>query len=211
VTPPPKLITNDEEFPAAEDTARPTTQRAWRIPGPKRRLAAVAVILLVALVTVAIWQATTSTSATSSDPLVGRTGQPAPAFTLPRLSNPAQDVSLAAFRGRPLVINFWASWCIPCRTEMPLLEQAFRAEQGRVQFLGIDANDTSGAARAFLNQMHVTYPAVSDSKGSVALQYNLFGLPTTVFVSSSGKIVGRHIGQLQADTLRAALKEAFGA
>ncbi|MBF6558301.1 MAG: TlpA family protein disulfide reductase [Acidimicrobiales bacterium] len=127
------------------------------------------------------------------------------------MSTPGKTISLAALRGKPLVVNFWASWCIPCRTEMPLLEQAFRSEHGRVRFLGIDANDTSSAARTFLNQVHVTYPAVSDADGSVALQYKLFGLPTTVFISSSGKTMGRHIGELQAGTLRAALKEAFNA
>jgi peroxiredoxin len=92
---------------------------------------------------------------------------------------------------------------------MPLLEQAFQAEHGRVQFLGIDANDTPGAARAFLDQVHVTYPAASDPNGSVATQFSLFGLPTTLFISASGTIVGRYIGQLHSDTLRAALEEAF--
>ena len=169
----------------------------------------VGLVLAVALVSVAIWQAQASSPATSSNPLVGRTGRPAPAFSLPSLSNPARTLALATFRGKPLVINFWASWCVPCQTEMPLLEQAYRAEHGRVQFLGIDANDTSGPARAFLAQVHVTYPTVADNKGDVAIRYGLFGLPTTVFVSASGKVVGRSIGQLHADTLRAALEEAF--
>jgi len=94
---------------------------------------------------------------------------------------------------------------------MPLLEQAFRAEKGKVRFLGIDSNDTSSAARAFLQQVHVTYPAVSDFNEDVAAQYDLFGLPTTVFISPSGTIVGRHIGQLNAVTLREALQDAFHA
>jgi peroxiredoxin len=94
---------------------------------------------------------------------------------------------------------------------MPLLEQAYRAEHGRILFVGIDANDTPSAGRAFLNQVHVTYPIGSDSGAGVATQYGLFGLPTTIFVSPSGKIVGRFIGQLHADSLRAALKEAFHA
>jgi cytochrome c biogenesis protein CcmG/thiol:disulfide interchange protein DsbE len=166
---------------------------------------------VVVIASIALWQAESSSSPASSDPLVGRTGQPAPAFTLPSLSNLGQNVSLAAFRGRPLVVNFWASWCIPCRTEMPLLEQAFQAEHGRVQFLGIDANDTQGAAKAFLDQVHVTYPAASDANGSVATQFGLFGLPTTLFISASGTVVGRYIGQLHSDTLQAALEEAFHA
>ena len=141
--------------------------------------------------------------------MIGRTGRPAPGFSLPNLSKPGQTVSLPAFRGKPLVVNFWASWCIPCRVEMPLLEQTFRAEHGTIQFLGIDANESPSAGRTFLNQVHVTYPAASDANGSVASQYSLFGLPTTIFISPSGAIVGRFIGQLHDDTLQAALKEAF--
>jgi thiol-disulfide isomerase/thioredoxin len=121
----------------------------------------------------------------------------------------SHTIALADFRGRALIINFWASWCIPCRTEMPLLERAHRAASGQVQFLGIDSNDTSSAAVPFLNQVHVTYPVGSDIGGSVATDYGLFGLPTTVFISPSGKVVGRIIGQLHAYTLRNALKEAF--
>jgi peroxiredoxin len=94
---------------------------------------------------------------------------------------------------------------------MPLLEQAFQAEHGRVQFLGIDANDTRAAGKAFLDQVHVTYPAASDANGGVATQFSLFGLPTTLFISASGTIVGRYIGQLHSDTLQAALEEAFHA
>jgi peroxiredoxin len=92
---------------------------------------------------------------------------------------------------------------------MPLLERTYRAEKGKVQFLGIDSNDTPSAGLAFYNHVHVTYPALSDPKGSIATRYGLFGLPTTVFISPSGRIIGRFIGQLHANTLRTALKEAF--
>ena len=166
--------------------------------------------MVAVLVGVAIWQATSKSPTADSTALSGPAGGPAPDFSLESLSG-SGTVSLATFHGRLLVVNFWASWCIPCRTEMPLLEAAFRSERGRVAFLGIDANDTSSAARAFLAKMHVTYPAVSDPNGAVATRYGLFGLPTTVLISRSGKIVGRHIGELHADTLRAALRQAFGA
>jgi cytochrome c biogenesis protein CcmG, thiol:disulfide interchange protein DsbE len=142
---------------------------------------------------------------------VGRTGKPASSFTLSSLSQAGRELSLSSFRGRPLVINFWASWCIPCRTEMPLLEQAYRSEGGKVQFLGIDSNDTTGAARSFAKQVGVTYPVAFDGAGDVATNYGLFGLPTTIFISSSGRVVGRFIGQLHDSSLQSALKEAFHA
>jgi cytochrome c biogenesis protein CcmG/thiol:disulfide interchange protein DsbE len=201
----------DHELPTARDTSQASEHRTWRSPGLRRRIAIAGLVVLVAVVSVAIWQAKSNSPTDSLSPLVGRTRQVAPAFSLTSLSKPGQSLSLGAFRGRPLVINFWASWCIPCRTEMPLLQQAYRGERGKIQFLGIDANDTTNGARAFLNQVHVTYPTVSDANGRIAIQYGLFGLPTTVFISASGRVVGRYIGQLHAATLRAALKEAFHA
>ncbi|HEX3841096.1 MAG TPA: TlpA disulfide reductase family protein [Acidimicrobiales bacterium] len=207
---PPESIPLQEE-PTATNTTAPTPTRSWRTPGRRRRIASAGILVVVVIASIAIWQAESSSSPSSSNPLVGRTGQPAPAVSLPSLSDLGQRVSLAAFLGKPLVVNFWASWCIPCRTEMPLLEQAFQAEHGKVQFLGIDANDTQGAGRAFLDQVHVTYPAAFDANGAVATQFSLFGLPTTLFISPSGTIVGRYIGQLHPDTLQAALEEAFHA
>ena len=195
----------------AMDPASPSSPTGWEKIGKRRRIVALALVVLTALIAVAIWQGLSNSTTADSTALVGRTGQPARSFSLPSLSDSSKAVTLASFRGEPLVINFWASWCIPCRTEMPLLEQAFRAEKGKVRFLGIDSNDTSSAARAFLQQVRVTYPTVSDSNATVATQYELFGLPTTVFISPSGRIVGRHIGQLNAATLREALQEAFHA
>lgn len=199
------------EHPIAVDSPQLSRRRrGWRNMGRRRRIVFVLAIL-AALIAVSLWQELAKSTTANSTALVGRTDQPAPTFSLPALSDSSKDLTLASFRGEPLVINFWESWCIPCQTEMPLLEQAYRAEKGKVHFLGIDSNDTSSAARAFLRQVHVTYPAVSDSHAAVAMQYALFGFPTTVFISPSGRILGRHIGQLSAGTLRVALQEAFGA
>ncbi len=111
--------------------------------------------------------------------------------------------------GKPIVLNFWASWCVPCRTEMPLLEGASRRWRGRIEFIGIDTNDPRGAARAFLAKMHVTYPSAFDPNASLAQAYGLFGLPVTVFIAADGRVQGRHIGELNAGALRAALSQAF--
>ncbi|MFI4971218.1 MAG: TlpA family protein disulfide reductase [Hyphomicrobiales bacterium] len=184
------------------------TKRRHLLVGRPRTVIVVGA-LVTTLIVVGLWQGFSS-SPTNSTALSGPAGAPAPAFSLRSLANSTGLVSPATFRGRPLVMNFWASWCVPCRTEMPLLEAAFRSEKGRVAFLGIDSNDTSSAARAFLAKVLITYPVVSDPSGGVAIRYGLFGLPTTFFISSTGKIIGRHIGQLRANTLRAALHQAFG-
>jgi cytochrome c biogenesis protein CcmG/thiol:disulfide interchange protein DsbE len=176
----------------------------------RRRSGIVVSCVLLALVGGGLYAALSESSTAVSSPLVDRTDQPAAGFSLPDLLTPGRQISLAEFHGEDLVVNFWASWCIPCQTEMPLLESADRAEHGRVSFLGIDSNDTRSAAVAFLSGVHVSYPTVSDPHGHEASAYRLFGLPTTVFISPSGRVLGRHIGQLNAATLKAALHDAFG-
>jgi len=169
-----------------------------------------AVIGLVAvLVGFGIFQGVTSSPNAPSNQLSGPRGAPAIDFSLPSVTTSHHLLSLSSFEGRPLVINFWASWCVPCRTEMPLLEAAYRNEKGRVAFVGIDTNDTPAAARSFLDKVHVSYPVASDTSGSLAVKYGLFGLPTTIFVAATGKVLGRHIGQFYASTLHAALHQAF--
>jgi thiol-disulfide isomerase/thioredoxin len=175
----------------------------------KRRWLAV-IGLVAALVGFAVFQGISSSPNAESNQLTGPSGAPAFNFSLPSVTTGQRALTLSTFRGRSLVINFWASWCVPCRTEMPLLEKAYKAEGGKVAFVGIDTNDTPAAARAFLAKVHVSYPTASDTNGSLAAKYGLFGLPTTVFISASGKVLGRHIGQFYANTLSAALHQAFG-
>jgi cytochrome c biogenesis protein CcmG/thiol:disulfide interchange protein DsbE len=180
--------------------------------GGLRRQWLVGLVIVVVLSAISIVAVEVLSPASTADPanLEGPTGQPAPAFALPGLQHPAVVVSLSSFRGKPLVINFWSSWCIPCRTEMPLLESAFRNGGGKVAFVGIDTNDTSDAADAFAAQVHVTYPLASDPHSDLSVPYGLVGLPITVFISPSGKILGRHFGQLDAGALQADLRAAFG-
>jgi len=143
--------------------------------------------------------------------LIDRTNRPAPAFSLPEVLMPSRHLSLADFRGRPLVLNFWASWCYPCQTEMPLLESAYRSARGAVQFVGVDTDDSRNAAAAFMARTHVSYVALFMPRpGPVSTSYQLAGLPITVFISARGRVLGRHVGQLNAATLKAALDLAFG-
>jgi cytochrome c biogenesis protein CcmG/thiol:disulfide interchange protein DsbE len=181
-------------------------------PGRRRRRIVIGVVVVFLVLVGSGLAAVLSTSGTiTQDVLTNRTGQPARAFSLAELSAPARTVSLSDFRGEGLVVNFWASWCTPCQMEMPLLESAYRSEHGRVTFLGIDSNDMRGSAISFLHRVHATYPTLFDPHGAVANAYGLFGLPTTIFISREGKILGRHIGQFDSTTLQAALRAAFGA
>jgi cytochrome c biogenesis protein CcmG, thiol:disulfide interchange protein DsbE len=124
--------------------------------------------------------------------------------------NQAQfKADLDALRGRVVVVNFWASWCVPCREEMPALEQASQAyaEAGRpVTVIGVDASDVRSEAATFLSEMKVTYPTVYDQqglRGGVAAHWSVTALPQTWFVARDGSRAGRVAGRLTAATLRA--------
>lgn len=169
----------------------------------------VAGAVLIALVTGGI-VAVVTTSGNTGSVLSGRTGEKAPSFSLAVLSRPNGSVTSRQLSGEDLVLNFWASWCIPCQQEMPTLQAASLRLHGVVRFVGVDTNDTRSAAQSFLGRVHVSYLTLFDPHGDVADAYGLFGLPTTVFVSSHGAVLGRHSGQLDAATLQAALTQAFG-
>jgi cytochrome c biogenesis protein CcmG, thiol:disulfide interchange protein DsbE len=117
-------------------------------------------------------------------------GAIAPAFTAPAYAG--APISLDRFRGHPIVLNFWASWCPPCRAEMPALEAAYRTYQARgVVVIGIDgATDTWEASRTFLAARGVTYPVARDEHGQVGQMYHIAGLPTTFFIRADGRIGG---------------------
>ena len=123
---------------------------------------------------------------------------------------------LDGLRGRVVVVNFWASWCVPCRQEMPALEQVSRgyAEAGKpVTVIGVDASDARAAAAKFLDQVEVTYPTVYDQqglRGGVAAGWSVTALPQTWFVARDGSRAGRIAGRLQVDDLRSRVDELLG-
>ncbi len=120
---------------------------------------------------------------------------PVPTVTLPALTA-GPPVALAALRGHPVVINFWASWCVPCREEAPLLEQVSKEYRNRgVVVLGIDTQDLEAPARAFLVRYGITYPNVRDPDGSVSRLFGATGVPETFFISPDGKIRGKFPGE----------------
>jgi cytochrome oxidase Cu insertion factor (SCO1/SenC/PrrC family) len=127
-------------------------------------------------------------------------GGNAPAFSL--AGTDGRQVSLTALAGRPAVINFWASYCPPCRAEMPLLQRAAGSNPG-VQLVLVNEGDSSRAAREFLESLAIHQPALLDSDLRVGHAYGAIALPTTVFIRADGTIAARHIGQLDAIVLAA--------
>lgn len=153
--------------------------------------------------------ATSNQIITSTGGEFHRASGPAPTWSLPNLRDASARVALAQFMGRPVVVNFWASWCPPCRKEMPALAATARRVGAEVAFVGIDANDQRSAALAFAAKTGVKYPLAYDANGTVAGDYGVRGLPTTFFVSANGDVVGEQVGGMTAPRLRQLLKETF--
>lgn len=132
-------------------------------------------------------------------PLVGR---PAAAFTLTGFDG--QPVSLDAHRGQVVVVNFWASWCVPaCYDEAPVLERNWRAYRDRgVAVIGVDIQDTDEAARTFIDRFDLTFPNARDATGRVAVDYGVYGVPETFFIDRAGRIRAKHVGAVTDQVFR---------
>ncbi|HXR11095.1 MAG TPA: TlpA disulfide reductase family protein [Gaiellaceae bacterium] len=146
---------------------------------------AVAVAVVVALFVVLVWRLTHRTAPP-------KPGAAAPAFSLNRLDG-SGPISLASLRGRTVVLNFWASWCGPCKREAPALETIWKDYRAKnVVVLGVDSGDEKSDARRFLAAHGVTYPIVSDPNEILSGNtYNVPGLPATFVIDAQGRLVGK--------------------
>jgi len=129
-------------------------------------------------------------------PLIGR---PAPEFALAPVGGGAA-VRLESLRGRPVVINFWATWCVPCFEEHAALTAAARGLRD-VQFLGIVYEDEEARTQSFLQERGKAYPSLMDPDGRTAIAYGVFGVPETFFIDAQGRIVEKYVGPLQRSTI----------
>jgi cytochrome c biogenesis protein CcmG/thiol:disulfide interchange protein DsbE len=138
-----------------------------------------------------------------------RVGSVAPAFTLNRLGGPGK-VSLAAYRGHPVVLNFWASWCQPCKGEAKVLEHDWGQYRHRVVFLGIDFHDLASDARHFVDVHGLTFPMLDDGSGSVTHgKYGVSQVPETYVVNREGRIVAHLAGPITNPTLAGEFRSAL--
>ncbi len=140
----------------------------------------------------------------------------APGFELPVLREGAlgpalgdRRVALEELRGTPVVVNFWASWCDPCRKEAPLLERTWRtARESGVLFVGLNQQDFPGDAHRFLREFGISYLNVRDSGNEVARRWGFAGLPETFFLDADGKVVAHIVGEASAEELREGIEAA---
>jgi cytochrome c biogenesis protein CcmG/thiol:disulfide interchange protein DsbE len=138
----------------------------------------------------------------------------APGFDLARLDRPGR-LALESLRGKVVVLNFWASWCVPCKEEAPLFEATWKRWRGRgVVVLGIDSEDFSGDGRRFMRRHGITYPVVHVGSDSLKTSYGVTGYPETFFVDARGRLVEHVAGALarsEAAVLDRGIRKAMAA
>ncbi len=169
----------------------PPSRRARLVAG----LVAVAILLIVVAVTVIVVVRDAEHQPPSglrgvAEPNSAKVGQPAPGFELQTLDG--GTVRLSDFRGRPVVVNFWASWCNPCREEFPLFRSTLADTHGQFSMIGVDSGDLRGDARTFVREQRAAWPNGFDADGTVARGYGVDPLPQTFFIDSSG-VIAAHV------------------
>ena len=187
-------------------TVAPELAAAGGAVPARRRLFVAAAVLLPAMAVLALLAYGFRTdSRYIPSPLVGR---PAPPFTLPLFDGTV--LGLEGLRGRVVFVNFWASWCVPCRDEAPALEAASRTYRTRdVVFVGINIQDKEADARAFLDELGITYANGIDHGSKIAVDYGVYGIPETFIVDRAGRISYKHIGAMTSATIAGKLDQTL--
>lgn len=165
-------------------------------------------LLNVGILALLLTQLLTPAPNVVSDPLVGH---PAPDFSLAMLRphTGKSALSLSNFKGKPVVLNFWASWCAPCKEEAPLLEGTWKQVQAQgkdVVILGVDFQDSNNDGMSFIQLYSITYPIVLDADGSVAFKYGITSLPQTIFINRHGTVMSRVPRELTDQVLSSKLQ-----
>ncbi|RLT45544.1 MAG: hypothetical protein DWI57_00215 [Chloroflexi bacterium] len=131
---------------------------------------------------------------------------PAPDFTLIRFDTD-EKVSLSELRGTPLILNFWATWCRPCRAEMPALQAAYQRYGDDLLVVGVDQGEEGAVVGKFLEEFGITFPILLDGDMTVGREYRILGLPTTFFIDSQGIIRQVHAGEINSAILAEGIVE----
>jgi cytochrome c biogenesis protein CcmG/thiol:disulfide interchange protein DsbE len=184
---------------------------SWRVVS-RFALQGAAVALVASLVALLVWQVTTKDAGAGLVGAVEDGEKPAaPPFELPALGG-EETISLAAYRGKAIVLNFWASWCEPCKREAPLLEEAWRRHRERgLVVIGVDAHDLERDARRFVERYGLTYPIAHDGPGESLDRYGLSGFPETWWVDRRGRLVAYSRGEFSREELDRNIERALEA
>lgn len=183
-----------------------STQAPSRSPWAPRIAALTVALGVVLLLGLFIW----GLGRRGSVGQVAVSSRPAPEFSVSLFGqggSPAGPWKLSDQSGRPVLVNFWASWCIPCEDEAPVLERVAARYRDRVSFVGVDVQDTEAAARDFLGRFRISYPNGPDPSGQISVDYGMSGVPESYFLDRDHRIVRKWAGPLDETQLVAFLEE----
>lgn len=154
----------------------------------------IAIGAVAGLLALLVWKLAFGSDAGVAGALAKGENPVAPAFTLSRIDAVGGELSLASLKGKPVVVNFWASWCIPCKDEAPALQETYEKHRAQgLVVLGIDVQDFRQDARRFMKRFGMTYPVVYDGSGSTLGKWGVTGFPETFFINREGRLVGERI------------------
>jgi peroxiredoxin len=163
-------------------------------------------IMIVAVVLVGIgWIAISQEPVTAIEPGSGLTEAPIPGYLAPNFvlyTTLGEEVTMDDYLGRPVVLNFWATWCPPCRAEVPHFQEASVKYNGKATIVGIDQGEPSSVVTDFANSFALSYPLLLDQDNSVNRQYGVTALPTTVFVDAQGVVREVYTGIINGAVLQ---------
>jgi len=180
-------------------------REVWRT-ATRHKVVSSLIVMCVAASLVAI-----ALFASGSGAPAGAAADPAaPTFSLPVLGQSGPKISLSDYAGRPLIVNFFASWCEPCQKETPLLATFYRSEHGKVAIVGLDENDVLGSATSFTHKEGVSYPVGFDPGVTAASAYGVAGLPQTFFLDARHRIVDRVFGAVTLADIHRGIALATG-
>lgn len=162
-------------------------------------------VVLIAITTLLVGCGSEKQGPSPQIPAVMTEGSPARDFTLKTAEG--KTITLSGLRGKPVVINFWASWCPPCRKEMPVLKNAAGTYDGKVQFVGVNLQDSQTAFREALAEFGLPYPNGRDEDVIISQAYGVTVLPRTFFINKDGIISYIHTGAIDEATLAAVIQK----
>jgi cytochrome c biogenesis protein CcmG/thiol:disulfide interchange protein DsbE len=201
-------MTTDQE----REEATTATRTPARMALAQRRgmvTLAISAVILLGLIGLLVARLVAASQTVSTSSFYALVGKPAPDFTTTLYTGaPGQTFHLAAMKGKPVVLNFFASWCPPCQEEAPILNKGWQqyAERDGVVFIGVVYQDSQQSAMGFAQQYDVPYAIAADSNGATAIAYGVTGPPETIFINREGIVVSKYGGPLDAKSLASSIQ-----